>query len=125
LPESSILGTLNLLKYCQNIQKFIFASSGGAIYGDTKNLPTPETEIPNPLSPYGIAKLAVEKFGVPFEELDTQRRSRLRTGRYSERPVGQPRAPVLPEHEKIAQKPKEWDLFNHIAANKSMATVTV
>ena len=51
-----------------------------------------------------VRKLAIEKFGIPFEELDTQRRSRLRTGRYSERPPGHPRAPTLPEHEKIAQK---------------------
>ena len=51
-----------------------------------------------------VRKLAIEKFGIPFEELDTQRRSRLRTGRYSERPSGQPRALTLPEHEKIAQK---------------------
>jgi len=51
-----------------------------------------------------VRKLAIEKFGIPFEELDTQRRSRLRTERYSERPPGKPRAPTLPEHEKIAQK---------------------
>jgi len=60
--KTNILGTLNLLKHCENIKKFIFSSSGGAIYGNTKNLPTPETEVPNPLSPYGVAKLAVEKY---------------------------------------------------------------
>ncbi len=44
------------------IKKFIFASTGGAIYGDTKNRPTPETQSEWPLSPYGIAKLTVDKF---------------------------------------------------------------
>lgn len=60
--QINILGTLNLLAHCQNIKKFIFASSGGAIYGATKILPTPETTIANPLSPYGVSKLAIEKY---------------------------------------------------------------
>jgi len=60
----NILGTLNLLENCRNIsvKKFIFTSSGGAIYGDTDIIPTPETHPENPESPYGIAKLTVEKY---------------------------------------------------------------
>jgi len=60
--RTNILGSLNILKYCKNIKKFIFSSSGGAIYGNAKIIPTPETEIANPLSPYGISKLAIEKY---------------------------------------------------------------
>ena len=62
--KTNILGTLVLLqksvKY--GVKKFIFSSTGGAIYGDNVKIPTPETEIPNPISPYGIAKLSVEKY---------------------------------------------------------------
>ena len=60
----NILGSLNLLQNCQKIgvKKFIFASSGGAIYGDTEVIPTPETHSENPESPYGICKLTIEKY---------------------------------------------------------------
>ena len=62
--KTNILGTLVLLqksvKY--GVKKFIFSSTGGAIYGDNVKIPTPETEVPNPISPYGIAKLSVEKY---------------------------------------------------------------
>jgi len=60
----NILGSLNLLQNCQKneVKKFIFASSGGAIYGDTDVIPTPETHSENPESPYGICKLTIEKY---------------------------------------------------------------
>ncbi len=60
----NILGGLNLLEAARKnkIKKIIFASSGGAIYGDCKNIPTPETEKELPVSPYGIAKLSFEKY---------------------------------------------------------------
>jgi len=61
----NILGSLNLLQNCQKnggVKKFIFASSGGAIYGDTDVIPTPETHAENPESPYGICKLTIEKY---------------------------------------------------------------
>jgi UDP-glucose 4-epimerase len=40
----------------------IFASTGGAIYGDTETIPTPEEYPAWPVSPYGIAKLTVEHY---------------------------------------------------------------
>jgi len=62
--EVNILGPLNLLQNCQKVgvKKFIFASSGGAIYGDTDIIPTPETHSETPESPYGICKLTIEKY---------------------------------------------------------------
>jgi UDP-glucose 4-epimerase len=42
--------------------RIVFASTGGAMYGLATRLPTPETEAPTPLSPYGCAKLAVEGY---------------------------------------------------------------
>ncbi len=62
--EINILGTLNLLNCCikTGVRKIIFSSTGGAIYGDNCKIPTPETEKENPNSPYGIAKLSIEKY---------------------------------------------------------------
>jgi UDP-glucose 4-epimerase len=44
------------------VKKVIFSSTGGAIYGDTDQVPTPETYNARPLSPYGIAKLSCEHY---------------------------------------------------------------
>jgi UDP-glucose 4-epimerase len=41
---------------------FIFASTGGAIYGETNKVPTPEDCPANPISPYGISKLTIENY---------------------------------------------------------------
>ena len=62
--EVNIKGSLNLLELSKKhkIQKFIFASTGGAIYGDTDNRPTPENQCPKPVSPYGIAKFSIENY---------------------------------------------------------------
>lgn len=62
--KTNILGTLNILELLKKYQinRFAFASSGGAIYGDTKDRPTNETHCEAPMSPYGISKLACEKY---------------------------------------------------------------
>lgn len=62
--RNNILASINLIKISHEnrVKKFIFASTGGAIYGDTEIRPTPETHTEWPLSPYGIAKLAIDKF---------------------------------------------------------------
>lgn len=60
----NILGSLNLLACCRRfgVRQVIYASSGGAVYGDTTALPTPEDHPARPASPYGISKLAVEHY---------------------------------------------------------------
>ncbi|MBN1351038.1 NAD-dependent epimerase/dehydratase family protein [candidate division KSB1 bacterium] len=60
----NILGTLNLLENSakHKINKFIFISSGGAIYGEQDTFPADETHPTRPLSPYGVAKLTGEKY---------------------------------------------------------------
>jgi len=65
--RTNALGMLNLLEACRRqtshpVRKFIFASTGGAIYGDTDRLPTPEDCPPRPLSPYGIHKWLGEQY---------------------------------------------------------------
>ncbi|MEA2668104.1 MAG: UDP-glucose 4-epimerase [Chloroflexota bacterium] len=60
----NVLGTVGLLKASADAgcRRFVFASSGGAIYGRATRLPTPERASPKPLSPYGAAKLAAEGY---------------------------------------------------------------
>lgn len=63
--DVNIIGLLNLLEagIKINLKKVIFASSGGAIYGEAKILPTPENYEPKqPLSPYGITKMMSEYY---------------------------------------------------------------
>ncbi len=62
--DVNVNGSLNLIKYFLEYggRSFIFASTGGVMYGETTILPTPETVEPFPLCPYGIAKLSVEKY---------------------------------------------------------------
>jgi len=62
--RENILGSLNILQAAARgqVRKFIFASTGGAIYGDEAPVPARETDPPRPESPYGIAKLAVEHY---------------------------------------------------------------
>jgi UDP-glucose 4-epimerase len=47
----------------------VIVSSGGTIYGKAQNLPVPETHPTNPISPYGITKLAIEKYAMMFHEV--------------------------------------------------------
>lgn len=61
--QTNIIGTINLLEQVKanQVQQFLFASSGGAIYGENESrLPALENTLPKPLSPYAIAKLAAE-----------------------------------------------------------------
>jgi UDP-glucose 4-epimerase len=63
--ETNISGLLNILGAALesgSVKNFIFISSGGAVYGDKSSLPIPETELPMPLSPYAISKLAGEHY---------------------------------------------------------------
>lgn len=62
--EVNILGSIRLLEAARKSQvtKFLFASSGGAVYGEAEQLPTPETQPALPISPYGVAKLSVEHY---------------------------------------------------------------
>lgn len=60
----NVLGTINLLEAARhgNAERFVFASSGGAMFGDTFNIPTPETQEKHPESPYGVSKSVVHEY---------------------------------------------------------------
>ena len=61
---TNILGGLNVLLQAARVgtRRFIFASSGGAIYGDTERLPADEWTPVKPLSPYGLTKWTFESY---------------------------------------------------------------
>ena len=62
--ESNVIGSLRLLSCCvrEKIEKIIFISSGGTVYGIPNALPVGETHTTDPLVSYGIAKLTIEKY---------------------------------------------------------------
>ena len=62
--EINILGGINLLKASMKhgVKKFIFSSTGGAIYGEQDYFPADENHPLRPVSPYGISKLSFEKY---------------------------------------------------------------
>ncbi len=62
--QVNILGTINVLEHAvkQGVRKVTFASSGGVVYGEQEIFPAPESHRTEPLSPYGISKLAGEKY---------------------------------------------------------------
>jgi UDP-glucose 4-epimerase len=62
---TNIVGTLNLLEAARaggTVRKFLFASTGGAVYGDPAELPASEKCPVGPLDPYGASKLACEYY---------------------------------------------------------------
>ncbi len=58
------VGLLNVLQNCvrHGVGRFVMISSGGAVYGDVHQRPTPEEVTPQPLSPYAIHKLTGERY---------------------------------------------------------------
>jgi len=72
----NIIGFINLLEACKSsaVKKVMFASSGGAVYGEQDVFPAPEDHVTRPASPYGVSKRAGElylsyyqqAFGLPY-----------------------------------------------------------
>jgi UDP-glucose 4-epimerase len=60
----NILGTLNLLEAARQagVSRFIYISSGGAMYGNPQNLPMDEQHPSNPVSPYALSKHTGERY---------------------------------------------------------------
>jgi UDP-glucose 4-epimerase len=61
---SNILPTIRLLESCvkTGVKKVVFLSSGGTVYGSPEYVPIREDHPTNPINPYGIHKLALEKY---------------------------------------------------------------
>jgi UDP-glucose 4-epimerase len=67
----SIVSSVKLLEACRGagVRRVVFASSGGTVYGESAEVPTSENAPTEPISAYGVAKLAVEKYLAVFERL--------------------------------------------------------
>lgn len=62
--QSNVVSTLKLLDMAVKckVQKFIFPSSGGTVYGPSPEIPRKEMDPTEPVSSYGITKLTIEKY---------------------------------------------------------------
>jgi UDP-glucose 4-epimerase len=62
--DVNVLGSLRLLECCRrhHVRKVLYASTGGAAYGEPEILPVPEDHPINPLDPYGASKHHVEHY---------------------------------------------------------------
>jgi UDP-glucose 4-epimerase len=77
--DINIKGSINLMEACRisGVKKVVFASSGGAIYGEQESFPATESHPTRPVSPYGAAKLSFEfylnyykeVYGIPYVAL--------------------------------------------------------
>ncbi|MBI3183081.1 MAG: NAD-dependent epimerase/dehydratase family protein [Myxococcales bacterium] len=77
--DCNILGLLNMLEAARKakVRKFLFSSTGGAIYGEQEVFPAPEGHPTRPVSPYGVSKAAGElylgyfraQYGLPYVAL--------------------------------------------------------
>jgi UDP-glucose 4-epimerase len=65
---TNVLGTLHVLEAAAaaGVRRVVNTSTGGAIYGETTVVPTPETEPARPLSAYGLSKRTAEEYGEWF-----------------------------------------------------------
>jgi len=62
--QVNLVGMLNLMEAARvnGLRRVIFSSTGGAIYGEQEAFPCDEDHPTRPLSPYGVAKLATERY---------------------------------------------------------------
>ena len=67
----NVLGTVNLLEASQRagVKRFVFASSGGAVYGEQEHFPATESHTRRPASPYGTSKLCGEEYLLLYQRL--------------------------------------------------------
>jgi len=70
--EVNILGMLNVLRKAikYGVRRMIFASSGGAVYGEPESLPVSEPHPTRPASPYGISKAVGDEYLRYFRDAD-------------------------------------------------------
>ncbi len=66
----NVEGTLNVLLASRDegVRRIVFASSS-SVYGNSGELPRVETALPDPISPYGVSKLAAERYCVSFSRV--------------------------------------------------------
>lgn len=79
--RENIVGSLRLVESLKGAApRFVFASSGGAIYGRLNSVPAREDHPLKPISAYGVSKLAVEAYLDLFADMTGLRPAALRIG---------------------------------------------
>jgi UDP-glucose 4-epimerase len=80
--RTNVVATADLLEASRvnGVRRFVFASTGGAIYGETDVMPTPESTLPRPMAPYGTSKLCAEQYLGLYERLHGMSTVALRFG---------------------------------------------
>ncbi len=97
--EVNVMGTLKLLDAARKVgmEKFIFASTGGAIYGNPDENPCSEQTPADPISPYGLSKYIAEQYIALFHRLYRLNYTNLRYGNvYGPRQDAEGEAGVIP-----------------------------
>src|SRR3954470_16571084 len=92
--RTNIEGTVNMLEAAREggVKRFVNTSSGGAVYGEQSELPTPEDRLPAPMAPYGASKYGAEVYCGLYERLHGMSIASVRYGNvYGERqdPLGE------------------------------------
>jgi UDP-glucose 4-epimerase len=77
--EVNVVGTIRVLQAAGAETSVVLSSTGGAIYGEYDR-PAREDDVRNPLSPYGVAKLAAEEYLAAWNRLHGTRHGTLRFG---------------------------------------------
>jgi UDP-glucose 4-epimerase len=69
--QQNVASSIALFDICRDlgVKRVVFVSSGGTIYGPSAPIPTPETAPTAPITPYGVGKLAIEKYLALYEHL--------------------------------------------------------
>src|SRR2546427_9712482 len=122
--DVNLIGSLNLLEAARQADaRFVFASTGGALYGDADVLPTPESYPAWPVSPYGVSKLSFEHYlhaygvqhGLPYVALRYANVYGPRQNPHGEAGVGASfcRRPLAGEQGVIDRERRYKPGFNH------------
>jgi UDP-glucose 4-epimerase len=69
--QQNVMSSLALMDISRNlgVKRIVFVSSGGTVYGPAAQIPTPETAPTEPITAYGISKLAIEKYLALYQHL--------------------------------------------------------
>lgn len=85
--DCNVLATQRLLEavvHVKGLQRFVYASSS-SVYGNARRLPVEESDLPQPISPYGVTKLAAEHLCTLYHTISACRRYRYGTLRSMDR----------------------------------------
>lgn len=114
--DINLKGIINLLNQCvkYQVKKFIFISTGGAIYGDATIIPTSEDYVPDVISPYALTKFTSESYIKIYHRLYGLKFTILRLANvYGPRQVPKGECGVIPIYFEKCLNHKDADLYTY------------